>query len=295
MYCDITITTNGKWVLAGEHAVLRGHPALVLPLANKIFKLHYQNTQKPWQIAATGIEKKTIQHVFKSALTRAMVLLNKPIEGMTGYFYLQNSIPVGVGLGASAALCVAISRWLAMKNLIKNADIASFAQQIEHLFHGQSSGLDIAGVASASAIFFQQGKQHPLSLNWQPYFALSSSKQTGPTAHCIQQVASLWQQNKALGQRIDLQMTHSVMKAQHALADTSEKAIDELAEAINNACACFEAWGLLNTALLKHINQLKEAGALAAKPTGSGGGGFVISLWPQNPPLNMPSVECITI
>ena len=29
---------------------------------------------------------------------------------------------------------------------------------------------------------------------------------------------------------------------------------------------------------------LKNAGAIAVKPTGSGGGGFVVSLWDKQPP-----------
>lgn len=35
MFYEFQTTTYGKWILAGEHAVLRGHSALVFPIKEK--------------------------------------------------------------------------------------------------------------------------------------------------------------------------------------------------------------------------------------------------------------------
>ena len=42
MFYDFETTTFGKWILAGEHAVVRGHEALVFPIKEKQLTLRYQ-------------------------------------------------------------------------------------------------------------------------------------------------------------------------------------------------------------------------------------------------------------
>ena len=50
---------------------------------------------------------------------------------------------------------------------------------------------------------------------------------------------------------------------------------------------CFESWGLCDGAMGTHIKDLEEKGAVAVKPTGSGGGGYALSLWDQEPELSL--------
>ena len=42
MFCKFETQTHGKWVLAGEHAVLRGNAALAFPLKEKELCLDYE-------------------------------------------------------------------------------------------------------------------------------------------------------------------------------------------------------------------------------------------------------------
>ena len=51
---------------------------------------------------------------------------------------------------------------------------------------------------------------------------------------------------------------------------------------------CFEQWGLVTESVRKHEKILLDSGALAVKLTGSGGGGYVLSLWEEQPPKEMP-------
>lgn len=277
MFCDFQTTTHGKWILAGEHAVLRGHPALVFPIADKQLQLHYQTSSTKLTIRCT--DNILLETLFRNVLEYGLHRLNQSTLKLTGLIQLQNTIPIGAGMGASAALCVAVSRWFAAQQLISYEETQPFAKELEHLFHGQSSGLDIAGSAANGGIVFQNNLSLSLQQTWQPNWSLSFCGQTATTASCIQQVQKLWQDNPTHAQSIDLQMHDSVLIAKAALENDKPEALSQLTGAIKQACACFQQWGLINERLEQHMQELLKQGALAVKPTGSGGGGYVVSLW----------------
>ncbi|KTC64485.1 mevalonate kinase (plasmid) [Legionella adelaidensis] len=278
-FSDFETTTYGKWILAGEHAVIRGHSALVFPILEKYFHLSYQNSTSSLSADYSGDSGADMHLLFWSVLEQGMQILGRSLNALNGHFKLNSNIPVGVGMGASAALCVAMARWFAAQNMINELAISTFARELENLFHGKSSGLDIAGVSAETGIFFHEGVLSPVQRSWDPHWCLSSCGQIGITSHCIQQVQIIWDNNPSVGAALDQKMQFCVSQAKDALEMNSDQSLPTLAKAMNEACACFEAWGLVSDSLRQHMLKLKEAGAIAVKPTGSGGGGNVISLW----------------
>ena len=281
MCYDFSTTTAGKWILAGEHAVLRGHPAIVFPLKSLQLTLHYRATSTPLRLTYHDAHNQRLESIIWGVIEEGLTLLNLSREStaLNGFLHIENQIPLGAGLGASAALCVAIARWL-QAYFAPTLELLSFAKLLEHLFHGQSSGLDVAAAASTHGIFFQQGQCTPIPLQWSPHWRLSSSGEIGLTSRAIEQVQQLRQNEATRADEIDACMARSVELAHHALLQQENTT---LAEAIRRAHACFEAWGLVTPTLNAHMQQLQNAGALAVKPTGSGGGGHVLSLWAEAP------------
>jgi mevalonate kinase len=276
---DITSTTHGKWILSGEHAVIRGHSALVYPVRNKSLTITYSTTPSHLTANYSGDSADELHLLFWSVLEHGLHLLGKSINCLRGHFELQSDIPIGVGMGASAALCVATAHWFAAQQLIEQHSTQSFATELEHLFHGKSSGIDIAGVAATGGIVFKNGHHAPLHQTWHPTWYLSSCGQIGKTSHCINQVQNLWDKQPELAEAIDRQMQASVFLAQQALEQCTPNNHQQLAQAINLANDCFLQWGLVSESLHQHMNMLRNNGAIAVKPTGSGGGGYVVSLW----------------
>lgn len=273
-------TTSGKWILAGEHTVLRGGAALVFPLPTAQLKFGFVPDETDLRLRLSGSTGPDFEVLFWSVLEKACSLTGVRREAVKGQVHLSSEIPVGAGLGASAAFCVAVARWFAGENAIPKDNIENFARELENLFHGESSGVDIAVAHTGKPLKFRRnGERSELVLNWQPHFFLSYSGQRGVTKECVFKVKELWNENSSIGEDIDRMMSESVLQAEKALTASQNVGLPALAKAIKLSSDCFAGWGLFDGKPESAAQELYRKGALAVKPTGSGGGGYLLSLW----------------
>lgn len=288
-------TVFGKWILAGEHAVLRGCPALVFPVFGKSLVLRYENDGRDLAVEFDGDHGAEMRLLFWGVVEKALEITGHARAEARGRFLIKNTIPVGAGLGASAALCVGLGRWFEWMGWVSEAELPEFCRQLENLFHGESSGVDIAVALSACGLRYERGKgggeRRKIESRWSPQWFISYSGKRGVTSECVAKVKALWQEDPVLGARIDRDMREAVEMAERALTFASgDDGFDLLAEAINKARTCFEHWGLASGEIGSHIQLLVNHGAYAVKPTGSGDGGYVLSLWRKPPPKDLAPI-----
>lgn len=280
--------TYGKWILAGEHAVLRGSPALVFPLKSKALRLSVLQNPEALNLATCGTHGKELEPLFAPLLHRACKLAGRSRAELTGDVTLDCEIPLGAGLGASGAFCVAITHWLNNIGWIADEAMYEFARSLENLFHGESSGVDIAVALAGRGLHFERsGVRQNIATKWQPQLYVSYSGQRGITSEAVNAVKKLIAEEPAKGGELDQCMAKAARLCEEALEDA--QGFEKLREGIKLARFCFDQWKLAEGAVRAHLDLLEKHGAVAAKPTGSGGGGYVVSLWTQPPPAALRS------
>jgi len=295
---EFSTRTCGKWILAGEHSVLRGCPAVVFPLKSRFFSLKFQPRPGTGaiQLESEGSHSRETEGAFWACFEKACELFGVQSEIIEGEIKIESTIPAGAGLGASASLCVALSRWMAdLSGNFKN-EISVKARELENVFHGESSGVDVTVVSLEKPIRFMKGAPpEGLSQLWSPKFFLSYSGVKGVTKDCVEKVQAMARTQPVLVSDLDGKMKMAVQLASEALAlpdsvGGNAERLQKLVKAIQMAAECFSEWGLCNSEVQAHMEKIKKCGALAVKPTGSGQGGYCLSLWESDPPEDLMSV-----
>jgi mevalonate kinase len=283
---DFFCRVHGKWILAGEHAVLRGSRAIAFPVYGKHLDLNWDGSDRPFQSEFLGDRGAEFQLLFSGVFDRALDLLGRAGDNSLkrGKFSVESSLPVGAGLGASAALSVAVGKWFVAQGVISEDALFGFCREIENLFHGESSGVDVAvAIESRGLLFSRASGFEAFDPSWSPVWYISYSGARGITSECVAKVKDFISRDAKLGEAIDRRMREAVSMAYESLISDGASNFENLKQSILLARSCFDDWRLTEGELGRHMAWLEASGAVAVKPTGSGGGGFALSLWSSRP------------
>ncbi len=276
------IRVPGKWVLTGEHAVLRGETALALP--HPEWSLHLSFMPAPGDSEHRGLE---VEPEAARELIHLIIASFGPRLPFVpaGKLQIQSSIPIGAGLGSSAALCVAITEWLREPLRARPEEVRGLATELEHRFHGKSSGMDVAVVLERRPILFRRGEA-PELLELEgglPRFTFHDTGLRARTQDCVEKVEAFRERSPVASREVDEAMGLATRLATEGLQAygrlPSLDSLQKLAQGINQAQECFRAWDLDPIEAQNLRNSLIQQGALAAKLTGAGAGGMIVALW----------------
>ncbi|MFZ9596429.1 MAG: mevalonate kinase family protein [Bdellovibrionia bacterium] len=280
----------GKWVLAGEHSVLKGVTAVAMPHQ----KIGLTLTFEP---VVTG-EAQSGHSLLRVEPPDAGALIQEILTAVSeqghlaasswawpeGRLRIESSIPIGAGFGSSAALCVALTRWMAPSLGLSSSQWLEFATTLEHRFHGVSSGMDVAVITAGQAVAFEKAKGvRPLGIQKLPHFTFHDTAMRSRTRDCVNRVEKFRADSPSVAQKVDESMAQASELAMTGLkqfdAGQEQEGIESLARAIQQAQECFYAWELVPGQVHRMEKKLLALGAQAVKLTGAGGGGMLVALW----------------
>lgn len=235
---QVKARSPAKLILTGEHAVVYGMPAIAMAVnryAESVVLTHgspniffnFLNLKYAKSITFSTLlgYKKRIQdqyHAFleghcsirevlkmpfellQFTLTNLFDTLNIPLEHQGVELRSSSTIPMGCGMGSSAAAIM--STLFALSHFYK-LDIdpiryINLGREAENLQHGRSSGLDLQLVMRGGCLKFQEGQIETRALPICPIVLVHSGRPETTTGQCVSAVAEHFK-NAALGKRFE--------------------------------------------------------------------------------------------
>lgn len=267
----ITYSAPGKVILSGEHAVVYGKPALVCAIDKRLTLTLIEAETTRYTDTVMPIVERTVREFLKQ---------RKEEIKKGGYTYtISSTIPMGRGLGSSAAYSATIAAGLLELFTGREWSIPEInmcAYKIEKYFHKNSSGVDTSTSVMGGLIYYRKEFEFlktisSLSVKIPKRFTdmlllIDTGKPVESTGDMVQQVGSLFNAHptKVEGllnevEKITKRFVVSLMKEDSVLF---QKSIQENEKAL-------EKLGVVSPSTILLLKKLKKIGV--GKVTGGGG------------------------
>jgi mevalonate kinase len=297
-YMKITASAPGKVILFGEHAVVYGKPAIAVAVNRYVHinilersdnRIHVQTPQ----LGVSGfleLEDETVscENNHKSGIFNYILRSLIIIQNETGKSFkkgleiiLELEIPIGAGLGSSAAVTVATLTALFkyFKQEFDRDKIARLAHKVELEVQGAASPIDTTLSTYGGAIYLspETGDIIKLNLGWDIPLVIGHTKRESNTGELIKTVRIKKENYPYLIDHIFESIEQITLEAKEALTRKDE---NELGELMNINHGLLDALGVNTPVLSKMVYLARESGAKGSKITGAGGGGSILAYCP---------------
>jgi len=295
-----TASAPGKVYLFGEHAVVYGQPAIPCAIERRAevtveerdddglgvhaedlsldgFTVEYSGTtdEPPAIDAPEPLVEAALGYV-EEAVKQARDAADAPAAGFD--VTIDSDIPLGAGLGSSAAVVVAAidaaTRELGVE--LDRSALADRAYRVEHAVQdGQASRADTFCSTMGGAVRVEGDDCQKLEAFDLP-IVIGYDGSAGDTAALVSGVRQL-KERYAVGERTIESIGELVRSGERALEEEDQETIGELMD-VNHGL--LSALGVSSRSLDAMVWAARDAGAIGAKLTGAGGGGCIVALDP---------------
>jgi mevalonate kinase len=276
---ELTGEGGAKLILFGEHSVVYGKPAIVAGTGvGATATLHVASS--PRLIATSGVTGErygTVEPSGDEPMSRAF-------SGMLGLFDVESveanvvlHVPIGAGMGSSAALAVALARALAAFTGASSERIEEAVELSERVFHGSPSGIDQAAAMHGGVFRFRRDASpaiEPLDVG-ELHLLVCQASPGQSTSKMVGRVRALHEQFGTIADELDNTIGGIV---EHALGALESEDWPTVGALMNLNHGLLAALGVSSEALDAACHTARAAGAWGAKLTGAGGGGCVVAI-----------------
>ncbi|MDI3549381.1 MAG: mevalonate kinase [Methanobacterium sp.] len=293
----VSASAPGKAILFGEHSVVYGKPAIAVAVdkrARVTIKEGTNNTEvKIPQLdieAVIDAESRRVTWMnspqeagkFDTGILEyiqvALSQLGTPLDGLKVEVDLE--IPIGAGLGSSAAITVATLAAAARytQQEVSLEALAHTAHQVELQVQGAASPLDTTVSTQGGFIYFTQEKgAMKIKPALEMPLVVGYTSKPGNTGVLVEGVRKLRETQPTIVNPILDIMEDLANQARKSIIQGEEKEVGEL---MNINQGLLDALGVNTEELSCLVYRARHAGALGSKLTGAGGGGSIIAYCP---------------
>jgi mevalonate kinase len=277
---------GGKVILLGEHVVVYGRPALAtgLPLA---VDATVDLGAGPRLISEAGGDPRTTRLVAEAA--RAFGLDPSKVV-----VHVRSDVPLGRGLGSSAALSVAVLRAMAgaAGRMLDVPATLRLGRELEGVFHGTPSGVDPAAAALGTCFRFVRGEPPtvtPIALGRPLRLVIAYGERARSTGSAVGALRERWERDR---DRYDALFDEATTVVEQGIAAAERGDLRALGAAFDRNQAVLEALGVSHDDVERLVTAARAAGALGAKLTGGGAGGAIVALADDVEPVTRALGAC---
>ena len=260
-------TSAGKVILLGEHGVVYGRHALAVPI--------------PDAVSVSIARANELSHDLPDEYVE--LALNELGVAERGWRIDVNSqLPLGKGLGSSAAIAVAMARAFnhELRLGLDDARINSIAFASEQLAHGTPSGIDNTLSTYARPMLFRNDGElqfEAFDTPGTPPLVIAWGDETGKTS---EQVAGVRERYERAPEHFNALFDEMDALARDGAKRLRDGQYEELGLLMNLCQGLLNAIGVSTPGLERMIALARASGAAGAKLTGAGGGGSIVALCP---------------
>jgi mevalonate kinase len=293
-----TSSAPGKVYLFGEHAVVYGEPAVPCAIERRATVTVEERADGRLRVNANdlSLEGFTVEFDGTTGETPEVDVTEELVRAAMGYVdeaiaqardaanapeagfdvTVESAIPLGAGLGSSAAVVVATidAATRALGVTLDRREIADRAYQVEHeVQDGEASRADTFCSAMGGAVRVEGDTCETIDAPDLP-FVIGYDGGAGDTGELVSGVRSLREEYDFAAETVA-----SIGRlVEEGLSALEAGDLEEVGQLMNFNHGLLSALGVSGRSLDAMVWAARDAGAIGAKLTGAGGGGCIVAL-----------------